>query len=119
MEITVSTDFPTTGHPQSWEGRHLQPANELELLEAVERAFDYRGDVTIQLKNGDKIFGFVFDRQVNVSHPHVKVFRPDSTEPYLVSYQDISGILFSGEDTAFGRSWEDWAQKWKKPGVSP
>ena len=28
---------------------------------------------------------------------------------------EIAGIVFSGEDTAFGRSWEDWAQKWKKP----
>jgi hypothetical protein len=110
----MGSEFSSTGHPQSWEGRHIQPSNEQELHEAVSRAFDFRGDVTIQLKTGDQITGYVFDCHVNVPRPYVKVFLPNVIEPHIVSYRDIAGIRFSGEDTAFGRSWEDWAQKWKK-----
>ncbi|HBP88599.1 MAG TPA: hypothetical protein PKK23_04295 [Nitrospirales bacterium] len=101
--------------PQSWEGRHLQPSNDKELHEAIGCAFDYRGDVTIQLKTGEQVMGFVFDRQDEVPRPYIKLFLPEAPEPRMVAYQEIDGIVFSGEDTAFGRSWEDWAKKWKKP----
>jgi hypothetical protein len=84
------------------------------MQEAVNYAFDYRGDVTIHLKTGEQVTGFVFDRHTEVSQPYIKLFLPNCAQPHIISYDEIMQIVFSGADTAFGRSWEDWAQKWKK-----
>jgi hypothetical protein len=35
-----------------------------EIHEAIEKAFDYRGDLTITLKDGQKIEGYIFDRKI-------------------------------------------------------
>jgi hypothetical protein len=112
--VIMASDIPSNGDPQSWEGRCIQPTDEKELHDAISRAFDYRGDVTIQLKTGEELIGYVFDRHEDVPQPYMKLFLPNGEGPHIVSYQEIAGVVFSGEDTAFGRSWEDWAQKWKK-----
>lgn len=114
----MSAQNSSDSHPQSWEGCRLRPANEAELQDALVRAFDYRGDVTIHLKTGEPIIGYVFDRQDGPPHPFVKVFLANQSEPCIIQYRDIAEVEFSGEDTAFGRSWEDWAQKWQKPQMS-
>jgi hypothetical protein len=114
----MSAQNSSDSHPQSWEGCRLQPANEAELQDVLGRAFDYRGDVTIHLKTGEQIIGYVFDRQEGPPNPFVKVFLANQSEPCTVNCHDIAEVEFSGEDTAFGRSWEDWAQKWQKPKLS-
>lgn len=96
----------------------MQPSNEKELQEVINRAFDYRGDVTIHLKTGEQLIGYVFDRRGDVHQPYVKVFLPNRNVPHCIFYHEIAGVTFSGEDMAFGRSWEDWTQKWKKPELS-
>ena len=111
----MSAQTPSGGHPQSWEGSRLQPANDAELQIAIGRACDYRGDVTIHLKTGEQVIGYVFDRQEKTSQPFVKVFLANQSDPSIIKCRDIAQVEFSGEDTAFGRSWEDWAKKWKKP----
>lgn len=114
----MSAQNSSDSHPQSWEGSRLQPANEAELQDALGRAVDYRGDVTIHLKTGEQVIGYVFDRQGGVPHPFVKVFLANQSEPCIIKCGDIAEVEFSGEDTAFGRSWEDWAKKWQKPQMS-
>src|SRR5215467_6187247 len=37
-------------------------ASEVEIRAALEKAFDYRGDLTITLKDGQNVVGYVFDR---------------------------------------------------------
>jgi hypothetical protein len=111
----MSAQDPSDGHPQSWEGSRLQPANDAELQIAIGRACDYRGDVTIYLKTGEQVIGYVFDRQEKTFQPFVKVFLANQSDPSIIKCRDIAQVEFSGEDTAFGRSWEDWAQKWQKP----
>ncbi len=101
-------------HPPSWEGHRLPTHTESDLKEALNRACDYRGDVTLHLKTGEQVVGYVFDRQEGIPDPYVKLFPPNQAEPMTVKYQDIAEVEFSGEDTAFGRSWEDWTQKWQK-----
>jgi hypothetical protein len=113
----MSAQNPSDNHPQSWEGSRLQPANDVELQDALGRAVDYRGDVTIHLKTGEQVVGYVFDRQEVTPHPFVKVFLANQSEPCTVNCHDIAEVEF-GEDTAFGRSWEDWAKKWQKPPMS-
>ncbi|MGH7426136.1 MAG: hypothetical protein ACREJP_08205, partial [Candidatus Methylomirabilales bacterium] len=46
-----------------WEGRSFRPANPTELQEVIEAAFDYRGDVTLTLRDGTRIEGYIFNRQ--------------------------------------------------------
>ena len=106
------------GHPPSWEGYRLQADDEAALKEAIGHACDYRGDMTIHLKTGEQVIGFVFARQEGIPHPYLKIFLENQSEPSMVKYQDIAEVEFSGEDTAFGRSWEDWAKKWQKPQLS-
>ncbi len=111
----MSNQQPSDAHPPSWEGHRLQTGTESSLQEAIKHACDYRGDVTIYLKTGEQICGYVFDRQIGVPNSYIKLFLANQSEPSIVNCQDIIEIEFSGEDTAFGRSWEDWAQKWQKP----
>ena len=95
----------------SLEGRVFQPASFAELAEAVELAFDYRGDVTVSLKSGESLFGYLFNRQVNGSDSYLEVFPSDSAEARRIRYDQIATIAFTGEDTATGKSWEAWVSK--------
>src|SRR6266704_7049110 len=53
---------PGTQHEQL-EGWIPQLASAEEIRVALEKAFDYRGDVTITRKDGSKIEGYLFDRR--------------------------------------------------------
>ena len=97
-----------TGSP---EGRVFQPASFAELSEAVELAFDYRGDVTVSLKSGESLSGYLFNRQVKGSDSYLEVFPSDSSAARHIRYDQIAAIAFTGEDTAMGKSWENWIAK--------
>ncbi len=115
----MSDDKVSDNHPPSWEGHRLRiHGDESMLREAIGHACDYRGDVTIHLKGGEQVIGYVFDRKEDIPEPYVKIFLANQSEASLVKFQDIAELEFSGEDTAFGRSWEDWAKKWQKPQMS-
>ena len=49
------------------EGWIPELAGEEELRQALEKAFDYRGDVTITRKDGSKVEGYIFDRRTGKS----------------------------------------------------
>jgi hypothetical protein len=53
---------PGTAH-EHLEGWIPQLASEEEIRNALEKAFDYRGDVTITRKDGSKVEGYLFDRR--------------------------------------------------------
>jgi hypothetical protein len=92
-------------------------ATEEELRVALEKAFDYRGDVTITHKNGSKIEGYIFDRvtAATLAGSFVRVLPKDSDARVKIAYTDIAGLAFSGRDTAAGKSWEAWVKKyWDK-----
>jgi transcriptional antiterminator Rof (Rho-off) len=97
-----------TGSP---EGRVFQPTSFAELAEAVELAFDYRGDVTVSLKSGKSLNGYLFNRQVNGSDSYLELFPSDSSDARHIRYDQIASIAFTGEDTATGKSWENWIAK--------
>ena len=102
------TSGDVTGSP---EGRVFQPASFAELAEVVELAFDYRGDVAVSLKSGESLSGYLFNRQVNGSDSYLEVFPSDSSQARQIRYDQIAAIAFTGEDTATGKSWEDWVTK--------
>ena len=72
-------------------------------------AFDYRGDITIRLKSGDRIEGYIFDRDAAAARIRMMV-RPDGRKLAL-SYSEIESVAFTGRDMADGRSWEAWVQE--------
>jgi hypothetical protein len=89
-------------------------ASEEELRLALEKAFDYRGDVTITRKDGSKIEGYVFDRRsgATLKDSVVRLYPKNSTEKQSISYADIAALAFTGRDTAAGKSWEAWMKKY-------
>lgn len=104
---------PGTEHEQL-EGWIPQLASEEELRRALEKAFDYRGDITITRKDGSKIEGYVFDRRpaANLKDSVVRLYAKDSSEKIAISYGDITALAFTGRDTAAGKSWEAWMKKY-------
>ena len=92
-------------------------ANENELRLALEKAFDYRGDVTITRKDGGLVEGYVYDRRQGqtLANSLVRVLPSNGSARVSIPYSDIAAIVFSGRDTAAGKSWEAWVKKyWQK-----
>jgi hypothetical protein len=89
-------------------------ASDDEVRIALEKAFDYRGDITITLKNGEKIEGYIFDRRTgrSLSDSVVRLYPKVGTQKIPVSYADIAALAFTGKDTAAGKSWEAWMKKY-------
>src|SRR5260370_42371038 len=90
---------------------------EEELRIALEKAFDYRGDVTVTLKDNSKIECYLFDRTTgpSLSTSFVRILPKDSHQKVKIAYADIAALAFTGRDTAAGKSWEAWVGKyWQK-----
>jgi len=104
---------PGTAHEQL-EGWIPQLATDEEIRAALEKAFDYRGDVTITRKDGSKIEGYLFDRRTaaTLKDSVVRLYPKNSNEKTSISYADIAALAFTGRDTAAGKSWEAWMKKY-------
>ena len=89
-------------------------ASDEEIRVALEKAFDYRGDVTIARKDGSKIEGYLFDRRSGktLADSVVRLIPKDSSQKIAIPYSDIASLAFSGRDTAAGRSFEAWMKKY-------
>jgi hypothetical protein len=92
-------------------------ATESEVRAVIEKAFDYRGDVTITRRNGSEITGYLFDRRIGSSLENsvVRLIVANSNERPAIPYAEIAAIAFTGRDTAAGKSYEAWVRKyWEK-----
>ena len=92
-------------------------ATPAEINEALEKAFDYRGDVTLTLKDGSGVQGYIFDRRTGptLSDSVVRVIPTTSRQKLSIAYADIAAIAFTGRDTAAGKTFEAWVKKyWEK-----
>lgn len=91
-------------------------ANENELRLALEKAFDYRGDVTLTLKDGRKFEAYIFNRLSGATLADSKIdyYTADSPVQARVSYADIAALAFTGKDRAAGKQWEDWIRKYNE-----
>lgn len=96
------------------QGSVWEMASPEELRAALEKAFDYRGDVTITRKDGSSVEGYIFDRHngTTLEESYVRLFPKDHPGKISVGYSDISGLAFTGRDTAAGKSWEAWVKKY-------
>ena len=98
------------------EGWVPELASDEEIREAFEKAFDYRGDVTLTLKSGERIEAYIFNRQngPTLAESFVQYFTPAAAEKRKVSYADIARVEFTGKDRAAGKHWEDWEKMYNE-----
>ena len=91
-------------------------ASEDDLKAALEKAFDFRGDVTLTLKSGEKIEAYIFNRQTGatLAESFVQYFTPNSPDKRKLSYAQIARLEFTGKDRAAGKHWEDWVKAWNE-----
>ena len=101
---------------ENLEGWIPQFAGEEEIRLALEKAFDYRGDITITLKSGEKVEGYIFDRRTGKSlvDSVVRLYPKSGNQKVSISYADIAALAFTGKDTAAGKSWEIWMQRYRE-----
>ena len=90
-------------------------ATDAEIRAALEKAFDYRGDLTITLKNGEKVEGYLFDRKndgATLADCNVRMIPKGRAEKIRIPYSEIAALAFTGKDTAAGKSFEAWVKKY-------
>jgi len=99
---------------ENLEGWIPELASDDDLRVALEKAFDYRGDISLTFKNGEKVEAFVFNRETgsSLADSYVQYFASNAPEKRKASYSDIARIEFSGKDRAAGKHWEAWLQKY-------
>ena len=106
---------PGTEH-ERLEGWVPKLAGDDDLKQALEKAFDYRGDVTLTLKSGERIEAYIFNRQTGatLADSFVQYFTPKAPEKRKVSYAEIARLEFTGKDRAAGKHWEDWVKAYNE-----
>ena len=92
------------------------------IKELIEKAFHYRGDVTITFAHGKKVEGYLYNREAKGTQGTPLAFfdmlLPNVVDPQRYFYRDVVNVELTGVDTASGKSWEAWVAKheWKEGG---
>jgi len=106
------------GHErEQLEGWVPQLASEDELREALEKAFDYRGDITVTRKDGSQVQGYLFDRRsgTTLAESFVRIIPVNQKSRLTIAYSEIAALAFTGRDNAAGKSFDAWVKKyWEK-----
>jgi hypothetical protein len=97
-------------------------ATEAELRQALEKAFDYRGDITITRKDGSQVQGYLFDRRTGatLAQSFIRIIPTNSENKQQpaklnIAYSEIAALAFTGRDTAAGKTFDAWVKKyWEK-----
>ena len=92
-------------------------ATEADVRAVIEKAFDYRGDVTVTRKDCSQLTGYLFDRRIgkNLNNSFIRLIIETGKDRPAIPYSEIAGIAFTGRDTAAGKSYEAWVKKyWEK-----
>jgi hypothetical protein len=101
---------------ENLEGWVPKLASDDDLRDALAKALDYRGDVTLTLKNGERIEAFIFNCHAGstLAESWVQYYTPSAPEKRKVGYAEIARIEFSGKDRAAGKHWEDWVKAYNE-----
>ena len=118
-EIEALELAPSVEH-ERLEGWVPELASEEDLKNALEKAFDYRGDVTLTLKSGQRVEAYIFNRRTGptLNDSFVQYFAPNREGKQKVSYAEIARLEFTGKDRAAGKHWEDWVKTWNEKKAS-
>ena len=114
-EVEALELAPGAAH-ENLEGWVPALATDDDLRVALGKALDYRGDVTLTLKSGERIEAFIFNCHsgATLADSWVQYFMPTAPEKRKVGYAEIARIEFSGKDRAAGKHWEDWVKKYNE-----
>lgn len=106
---------PAANRAASLEGSVFTCQSERDRVEAIDQAFDYRGDVTLDVR-GERVEGYIFNRQAGatLADSFLQFFPADAANQRTVSYADIDRVEFTGKDRAAGKQWEDWIRKYNE-----
>ena len=102
---------------ENLEGWIPELASDAEVRDALERAFDYRGDITVTCKDGSRIEGYLFDRRTGttLADSYIRIIPAKEKTRLSIAYSDVAALAFSGRDTAAGKTFEAWVKKyWEK-----
>lgn len=102
--------------PQKLQGWVATLEDERTIRDAFEKAFDYRGDVTLTLKDGRTVEGYVFDRTSDaptLGECRVRIWPKGQDQRLTVPYDQIATLAFTGRDNAAGKSFETWMKNYK------
>lgn len=102
---------PEPFKPQTLEGTVLETLTKADQHEAVRLAFDYRGDVTMTFKDFGPVIGYIYN--YDPTHDLIQAFVVEGKDsvPRNFRMSSLQKLEFSGEDKAFGKSWDAWMQK--------
>lgn len=100
---------------ENLEGWIPELAGASETFDALEKAFDYRGDITITRRDGTRLDGYVFDRKPGktLEDSFVRLYPANSNQKLSISYSEVARLEF-GKDRAAGKHWEDWVAQYQK-----
>jgi hypothetical protein len=99
------------------EGWVPELATAAEVREALEKAFDYRGDITVTRKDGSTVEGYLYDRSngTTLQDSYIRIIPTKDRTRVTIAYSDIAALAFSGRDTAAGKTFDAWVKKyWEK-----
>ncbi|MFO0872825.1 MAG: hypothetical protein U0575_02485 [Phycisphaerales bacterium] len=93
------------------QGMIVEGADAATLAEALDLAFDYRGDVSVRLRDGRTVDGYIFDRR-RKPQPSIRMLPKDSDERLVLNDRDIVRLEVTGKDTAAGKTFESWVKRY-------
>ncbi|MCE9618832.1 MAG: hypothetical protein K8R92_02860 [Planctomycetes bacterium] len=80
---------------------------------ALVEATGFRGDVTLELKDGTSIEGYVFDlKRGGPAGNAVRILPKDGRSRMTIPQASIRALCFTGKDAAAGKSWENWIKRY-------
>jgi hypothetical protein len=88
-----------------------------EVREALEKAFDYRGDITLTRKDGSQVQGYLYDRRTGatLAESLVRIMPSNGASRVSITYSEIAALAFTGRDNAAGKTFDAWVKKyWEK-----
>lgn len=80
-----------------------------QLRTDIEKAFDYRGHVTLTLQDGSAVEGYLYNRDLAAGF--VEIMVKNSDERRRLEITQLRGVALTGEDCAAGKSFEDYQKK--------
>ncbi len=99
------------------EGWVPELASDAEVRDALEKAFDYRGDITVTRKDGSQVQGYLYDRRTGatLADSVIRIMPSNQGGRLNIAYSDIAALAFTGRDTAAGKTFDAWVKKyWEK-----
>ncbi len=111
MSARSSDDLTSYSHEETLEGWEPVVGEGASLDDVIDRAFDYRGDVTVIFHDGGQIVGYLFNRDTEAPEPFIQMFDRAGNGPFTIPYAKIATIRFTGKDTAAGKSYEAWVRR--------